>query len=95
MSSLIPDFVSRLVTKDIRVRENSTVWIRPDQIERIVKRNCPGDVGIAQMMMDDWNDDVVYTVRFYYHTRVTGKFYIIVGGREISVFDHEVIRSEL
>ena len=95
MSSLVPSFISKLLVQTMRVNENSTVWIRPDQIEKIVQRNCPGDTSFAQIMMDDWNDDVVYPVKFLWHTKYTGKFFVKINGKEIYLFDNEVIRSEL
>ena len=94
MSSMIPSF-AKYFTKDIRVQDKSTVWIRPDKIEKIVQRNCPGDLSYAQIMMDDWKDDVVYPVKFTWHTKYTGKFYVQINGKDISLFDNEVIRSEL
>lgn len=81
--------------KNIRISDRSTVWIRPDQIEIIVKRNCPGDTSVAQQLLDDWRQDVVHTVVFDWHTRYTGWFYVTVNEQRLQLYDHEVIRCEL
>ena len=64
--------------KNIRVHHNSTVWIRPDQIQMIVQRNCPGDTSVAQQLLDDWREDVPHQVQFAWHTKYTGWFYVFV-----------------
>lgn len=87
--------VAKKLQKNIRVADRSTVWIRPDQIEFIVKRNCPGDTSVAQQLLDDWREDVVHCVEFHWHTRFTGWFYVTVNGTRLQLYDHEVIRCEL
>jgi len=82
-------------TKEIRIRDKSTVWVRPDQIEMIVKRNCPGDRSIAEQLLDDWREDVWHEVSFSWHTKYTGWFYITVNNVKLQLYDHEVIRCEL
>ena len=81
--------------KPMRIDANSTVWIRPDQIESIVKRNCPGDASVARQLLSDWHEDVVHGVVFCWHTRCTGYFYDNVGGNRFQLCDSEVIRCEL
>ena len=82
-------------TKEIRIRDKSTVWVRPDQIEMIVKRNCPGDRSIAEQLLDDCREDVWHEVSFSWHTKYTGWFYITVNNVKLQLYDHEVIRCEL
>ena len=88
-------YVSKRLEMPIRVAHHSTVWIRPEKIEDIVRRNCPWDTDCAQQLLDDWRQDVVHTVKFAWHTRYTGWFYVEVNGKDLKLCDNEVIRCEL
>lgn len=79
----------------MRVQDGSTVWVRPEMIETIVLRNCPGDTSVADQLLNDWREDHTQSVIFDWHTKYTGRFYVSVINRKLQLFDNEVIRCEL